>query len=299
MSTGTGTGIDVAVAVVGGPFLDLTFEGLPALPHPGEELVARALHATPGGTGMQAVGLARLGVSTALAAPVGQDVGGRLLAELFEAEGVRWTGRPAPSTSVTVLLPSEGGAAMTTVLGEGEPQAEDVAGAGAGVVVTSLGRRHLVPDDAVAYLVTGPMETAAGRQPLDDLPPRTRAIVCNRAEALHLTGEQDEVAAARSLARHAPTAVVTLAGDGAVAVEGGRWLRTQAPAVDVVDTTGAGDLFVAAYVWADLQGLGIHQRVAWACLYATLSVRASTAFDGALRLEELLDEGPRRGLSPP
>src|SRR5207248_652902 len=61
----------VDVAVVGSPFLDLTFEGLPRVPLPGEELVGRALHVAPGGTGMQAIGLARLGLSVTLVAPLG------------------------------------------------------------------------------------------------------------------------------------------------------------------------------------------------------------------------------------
>jgi hypothetical protein len=43
------------VAVVGAPFLDITFEGLARLPRVGEEVVARALHLGPGGTGMQAI----------------------------------------------------------------------------------------------------------------------------------------------------------------------------------------------------------------------------------------------------
>ena len=42
------------VAVIGAPFLDLTLEGIQRVPSAGEELVARALHATPGGTATQA-----------------------------------------------------------------------------------------------------------------------------------------------------------------------------------------------------------------------------------------------------
>jgi sugar/nucleoside kinase (ribokinase family) len=67
----------------------------------------------------------------------------------------------------------------------------------------------------------------------------------------------------------------------------------------VVDATGAGDLFVAAYAWADARGLPVDQRIAWATLSAGLSVRAPTALTGAPRLAELLDEGMRRGLTPP
>ena len=53
------------VAVVGAPFLDLTFEGLERIPQEGEELTARTLHVAPGGTGRQAIAAARLGNGTA------------------------------------------------------------------------------------------------------------------------------------------------------------------------------------------------------------------------------------------
>jgi hypothetical protein len=56
---------------------------------------------------------------------------------------------------------------------------------------------------------------------------------------------------------------------------------------------------VAAYAWADLVGIAVEERIAWASLYAGLSVRAPTAFDGARRLEELLAEGERRDLAVP
>ena len=58
------------VAVVGAPFLDLVFEGLPRLPTAGEEVVGRALHVVPGGTTIQAIGIERLGIPATLVAPV-------------------------------------------------------------------------------------------------------------------------------------------------------------------------------------------------------------------------------------
>ena len=113
-----------------------------------------------------------------------------------------------------------------------------------------------------------------------------------------MTGRHDPVESASVLARHGPTAVVTVGEGGAVAVDGDGIVMVPAPQVEVVDATGAGDLFVAAYVWADLRGAGIEDRLRWATLYASLSVRAPTAFAGAVGLEELSREGWSRGLSP-
>ena len=60
-----------------------------------------------------------------------------------------------------------------------------------------------------------------------------------------------------------------------------------APRVEVRDATGAGDLFAAAYIWADVRGLPLRQRLHMATLYAALSLRTLTAFAGAVRLAEL------------
>ena len=51
--------------------------------------------------------------------------------------------------------------------------------------------------------------------------------------------------------------------------------------------------------WATARGLDLEAALAWACLAAGLSVAAPTALAGACRLNELLDEGRRRGFSPP
>jgi ribokinase len=66
----------------------------------------------------------------------------------------------------------------------------------------------------------------------------------------------------------------------------------------VIDTTGAGDLFAAAFAWADLNGADPELSLAWANLYAGLSVSAHTGVGGAVSREALVEQGERRGLPP-
>ena len=188
---------------------------------------------------------------------------------------------------------------MATAPVDAEPSPQDVGAADARGVVLSLGRLPLRPPNAVVYVTTGMVEVEAGMRPDEATLEGARALVLNRHEAVRITGAGDATEAAVRLAGPGRSAVVTLGADGAVAVEDGRVVRASAPEVEAVDATGAGDLFVAAYVWADLAGLDAEARLAWACLYAGLSVRAPTALDGALRLDELLVEGERRGMPGP
>ena len=286
-----------SVAVVGAPFLDLVFEGLPRLPEPGEEVVGRALHVVPGGTAIQAIGLVRLGVPTTLVAPRARDVAGRILAELLERERVPWVGPSAGHAATTAVLSSAGGVAMATAPGDGEPSREDVEAVGAETVVLSLGRAHLRPDGVRACFVTGQVEIDAGVRPPERAAPGD-VLVVNDREAVQLSGEPDAERAGRLLARACETAIVTTGAGGAVGVRGDTFVRSPAPDVDVVDATGAGDLFVSAIVWATSRGLDLRTGLAWACLFAGLSVAAPTALAGARTLDDLLAEGRRRGLSP-
>lgn len=287
------------MGVVGAPFLDLTFEGLARLPAPGEELVGTNLHLTPGGTGMQAVAASRLGLRTALIAAVGTDAAGRILAGLLSAEGVTWAGPETERTPVTVILPSGDAAAMATFQPSEDVTRRDVASARADAVILSLGRVSLRAPGASTYVVTGPGEM--GRFGPADVASLegVRAVVMNELEARSLTGADDAPAAARVLAAFARSAVVTRGARGAVGAEGDAVVDVAAPEVQAVDSTGAGDLFVAAYVWADRGELDLESRVRWSTLYATLSTREPTALAGAIHLDALLAEGERRGLTPP
>jgi 2-dehydro-3-deoxygluconokinase len=106
--------------------------------------------------------------------------------------------------------------------------------------------------------------------------------------------------AARRLGELAETVVVTLAAEGAIAFSGGEIVAAAAERVEhPVDTTGAGDLLVAAYIWAELRGAESADRLRWAVLYASLAVTASTGVGGAVKEADLIEAGAARGLAAP
>ena len=289
--------VDVACAELA--FLDLTFEGLEALPCPGEERRATALHRSPGGGAITAVGAVRLGLSAAVVSPLGDDAEGELLRGLLAAEGVRCEGRTIARTAVTAVLPSDGERAMATFDHGEEVTAAELAAADARAVVVSLPRLALAPPGTAVYATAGDAEAkaegAARSAPLGAV----RSLIVNEREAGLMTGAGSAEAAVRALAERTPCAVVTRGPDGAVAIEGGELVEVPGVPAEAVDTTGAGDLFTAAYVWADLHGAPLEQRLRWAVLYASLSVHVATAVAGAASRAELAAAAARHGLEMP
>ncbi len=282
-------------------FVDLTFVGLDALPAPGEERHARDLLRSPGGAATVAIGAARLGLSTALASPLGDDADGRFVRDALAAEGVACTPRTVARTPVTAVLPHDGERAMVTFNPDERPTREDVAAFAPRAVLASITRLESVPDGAALYATAGDEEArACAGAPLPERVTSARALVVNAREARLLSGLDEVGAAALALAATVSRVVVTLGPDGALTAADGVVQRVDGVAVgDPVDTTGAGDLFAAAYIWSDLAGASPEHCLRWACLAAALSVRVPTAVAGAQTIEELAAAGAERGLAVP
>ena len=77
-----------------------------------------------------------------------------------------------------------------------------------------------------------------------------------------------------------PTVAIKLGAEGAIAVSGGETVTARAPAVDVVDTTGAGDSFNAGLIAGRLAGRPPAAALALAVACGTLSTRAAGGHGG-------------------
>jgi 2-dehydro-3-deoxygluconokinase len=104
--------------------------------------------------------------------------------------------------------------------------------------------------------------------------PRARYVFLGRTEARTVFGLEGEAEAVLdALARRAPEATVGLldGAAGSTVLDGGRfWRPTIHHAVQVVDPIGAGDAYVAGFVWATLTGRAAQEAVNVAATVAAL-----------------------------
>lgn len=156
----------------------------------------------------------------------------------------------------------------------------------------ALARAVIVDDvDPRAALVVTERATSAGLPVVTDLDhptPFTLDIIRTASHPVMsehlpaaLTGEADLETALRQLRRTAQgLLVVTCGRDGAVALDGDRFVRAGGFAVTPVDTTGSGDVFRGAFVAGLLRGLDTASLLRYANAAAAVSCTRAGALGG-------------------
>jgi ribokinase len=247
--------IEADVVVVGSLNHDITVVA-DRRPAAGETVLGRSLATASGGKGAnQAVAAARAGARVAMIGCVGADAAGEgLLAGLraarVDADRVRVLDEE-PSGTALIVVDDGGENAIVVVPGaNARLAAADVEAAlrdgDAPVVLVQLE----VPEAAVVAAARGAGRLVLNASPVRELPPDVLAaadpLIVNAGEAAALTGAAEadpDALAGAALALGARSVVITLGADGAMWVAPGTRIAQPAPAVHVVDTTGAGDVF--------------------------------------------------------
>jgi sugar/nucleoside kinase (ribokinase family) len=214
-----------------------------------------AIELRPGGSPVTAALTARAaGGAVLVAGRIGDDPAGRMIAAALAEHGVdtRLATDAAAPTGVCVY-------------------------AGGGVTASRGANARVSPDDlperitaravlVSGYLLSQPDSRAAGRAALERsdarwiavdvaaptlagpsllAEPAVTVVFANAAEARALTGE-DDVAAARSLARHFEVVFVKRGAAGAIACSGAGLVRHAEPRVEPEGRPGTGDAFAGA-----------------------------------------------------
>jgi ribokinase len=269
------------ICVVGSVNMDIGFD-VDTLPHPGETVLATAARSTPGGKGAnQAVAAARAGAHVQFVGAVGDDPPAAALREHLTTNGVGVEG--------LITLSGPSGSAAVVVDSAGENLIVVAPGANGRLTLESASQRELLNScDVLLLQLEIPISTAtaAARQAhsagvtvmvnaspsggdpaeLAALAQETDVVVVNETEAAHWVWPVEH-------------RVITRGAKGASYTGNGAELTVESPSVDVVDTSGAGDVFAGALAagWAD----GHEHALRRACAAGALATLVAGAGDCA------------------
>jgi ribokinase len=234
--------------------MDLVFT-VDALPSPGATVLASAMTQAPGGKGgNQAVAAARAGADVVLVAAVGDDATGTALRAHLDRNGVQTAG--------VVALPVPSGTAGIVVDSHAENVIVVAPGANAHLNLNSTRLRDLITGCEVLLMqLEIPIDTAlaaarlardAGATVLLNASPpgADPATLAQLAEVIDVVIVNESEA--QNWRWPVPHLITTLGARGAAHRTTDGETRVAAPAVEPVDTTGAGDVFagVLAAGWA-------------------------------------------------
>ena len=311
-----------SIAVVGSLNMDLIIRS-PRIPRPGETILGGELHTVPGGKGAnQAVAAARLGARVSMIGRVGQDAFAAPLLDNLIADDIdhSFVLQDAKSATGVALIVVDDNGENSIVVSSGanmrlspvHVEAAEAAIAAADVLVLQLE----VPLDTV--IRSAELARAHGVQvvlnpaPAQPLPPKLLpmidVLVPNESEAALLTGmptgTRAEAAEAvdELLGSGVGTVILTLGERGALPARKGEMQIVPAFEVEPVDTTAAGDAFVAGLAVALAEGRELYEAVRWgnaAGGLAATKLGAQTSLPTRQALEQLLSgkspELPRGG----
>jgi ribokinase len=252
---------------------------VPRIPLLGETLLSTSsLKLAPGGKGAnQAVAMARLGAPVAMAGRLGSDPFGEALLRSLRADNVNTdlivVDQQESSGVALIYLTPAGDNAIVVAAGANMRVGQDREQLSAIFAAITQARVLLlqleIPLETVSALIAAGHNAGTpvvlNLAPAQALPWETlkqvQVLVVNETEIALLTGRQvNKVEEARAAAmvlyeRGIASIALTLGAQGAILVTTGehgeaRFIYQPAPAVQVVDTTAAGDCFVGALTLA-------------------------------------------------
>lgn len=279
------------IMVIGSSNTDMVVKSK-KLPLPGETILGGTFLMNAGGKGAnQAVAAARLGGNVTLVAKVGDDIFGKQSIEGFKNENINadfvFTDKEVPS-----------GTALIMVNKEGENCIVVAPGANARLLPADIEKvKNLSEAEIILMQLEIPIETIAAvvkiaktnnqkviinpapaRKLDDELLNGLFLITPNETEAALLTGiaVTDEITASDAagvfLNKGVQNVIITLGKQGAYFQNKNLKLKIDAPSVQAMDTTAAGDTFSGALAVALTEKMDWEQAIRFAVKAASISV---------------------------
>lgn len=252
------------VAGIGSTNVDLLYSGLEKLPNEGEEIYSRDFSVELGG-GVPAtlINLSRLGIPAKIATELGDDIFSSFAIEQFKKYGVSplnlYKGTGIPLNVTSAMITPNDRTFMSYGNGNVEATEEALEKAyemchGAKIVIMQTGGflplyEKLKQEGAILVFDCGwdeNMSLEAYKKYLEIADYYTP----NQKEALKITGADTPENAAKILSDYFENTIVKLDSDGCLGMQNGHsFIIPPVPNVKCVDSTGAGDAFLAGFIY--------------------------------------------------
>ncbi len=300
------------------PEVDLVGVGLNAMdtvipvttfPAPGSKVEYGGGSILPGGqVATTVVACQRWGLRTRYVGKLGDDAASILHREAFQRAGVEMrliTVPQATSAQSLILVDGEGERTVLCrkdeqmILRPEELEREWVVGAR---VLHVDGHDTAAATKAACWAREAGVQVVADLDELypglEDLLRNVDYLIVSRDFPSKLMGGMDLEDALRGMSRRygCRLAAATLGHEGVVAWDGQEMIQASAYEVPVADTTGAGDIFHAGFIYGLLQGWPLRRQLDFACAAAALNCTAAGArgaIEPVARIEALMSTGSR------
>ncbi|TIO04307.1 PfkB family carbohydrate kinase [Mesorhizobium sp.] len=281
---------------VGSAVVDYVYR-IDALPAPGTEKTASSYDQVAGGGFNMMVAATRTGMTVVFGGQLGSGPNGDFLRAAFAAEGIEALTPPSPmmdSGNCVAMISSDAERTFVSWPGaEGVLSVDLLAPVSvvpgdwvftSGYTLSYVGSRdaladwiEALPAEIPFVFDPTPVVSDIPRAILSRVLARTTWLSCNMTEATEIAGPNDvEAVAERLLADRCPKAVGVVIRDGAkgcfVRLADGTALAVPGFKVGAVDTNGAGDTHIGAFVSALSRGVPPFEAARYANAAAALSV---------------------------
>lgn len=280
------------IIVIGSSNIDIT-ACVKSMPKPGETVGGARLIQANGGKGAnQAVTAARLGGTVLFSTCVGNDSNGKMLKDLFAAEGMDVSfvklSDDNPTGTALIFVDENAENCIAVAPGaNGDLRPEDMDAlepeiASAGYILIQLEIPIETVTRAIDIAYRHGVKAILNPAPVCDLPDslisKLYLITPNETEAERLSGVQVESvddarkAADSLMAKGVSNVIITLGSTGSLICTPEGKTLIGARKVDAVDTTAAGDVYNGALVTALAEGKSLGEAARFATYSASISV---------------------------
>jgi sulfofructose kinase len=282
---------------------------LPDFPAPGSKLAFNTASTLPGGQVATAlVACQSWGIRTRYVGKLGDDHAAKVHLEQFAASGVEAQVTTVPgcaSAQSFILVDPQG---ERTVLWRKDERLELHEADLKHEWIVNARVLHVDGSDTAAAIAAANWARSAGIPTIADLDEVYSGLdallelidylIVSRHFPSQLLGENDLRKSLPLLqSRFGSTlTAATLGNAGVLAWDGQKFHSACAYRVPVVDTTGAGDIFHAGFIYGLLQGWAVQRQLEFACAAAALNCMAHGARGGVrpiTEIEDLMTRGPR------